>query len=133
MRKRMKYNNVINDKEFSTTEMMTVAEYVISDYSSIIYEAMIMNKKLIFYAFDLDSYSVSRSFFIDYNKELPGPIIKGAKEIINFIKNDDYSNYNNDLIKKYVDKIKRGESSGFLDSLELKLVTSKLKKNEYIC
>ena len=35
------------------------------------------------------------------------------------------------LIKKYVDKIKRGESSGFLDPLELKLVTSKLKKNEY--
>ena len=35
------------------------------------------------------------------------------------------------LIKKYVDKIRRGESSGFLDPLELKLVTSKLKKNEY--
>ena len=34
-------------------------------------------------------------------------------------------------IKKYIDKIKRGESSGFLDPLELKLVTSKLKKNEY--
>lgn len=96
-------NNVINDKEFPTTDMMTVSEYVISDYSSIIYEAGIMNKKLIFYAFDLDSYSVNRSFFIDYNKELPGPIIKEAKEIINFINNEDYSKYNNKLIKKYVD------------------------------
>lgn len=35
------------------------------------------------------------------------------------------------LIKKYVEKIKRGESSGFLDPLELKIVISKLKKNEY--
>ena len=35
------------------------------------------------------------------------------------------------LIKKYVEKIKRGESSGFLDPLELKTVISKLKKNEY--
>ena len=35
------------------------------------------------------------------------------------------------LIKKYVEKIKRGESSGFLDPLELKSVISKLKKNEY--
>lgn len=34
-------------------------------------------------------------------------------------------------IKKYIDKIKRGESSGFLDPLELQIVTSKLKKNEY--
>lgn len=96
-------DNVINDKDFSTTDMMTVSEYIISDYSSIIYEAGIMNKKLIFYSFDLDSYSVNRSFFIDYNKELPGPIIKDAKNIINFINNEDYSNYNNDLIKKYVD------------------------------
>lgn len=35
------------------------------------------------------------------------------------------------LIKKYVEKIKRGETSGFLDPLELKTVISKLKKNEY--
>lgn len=35
------------------------------------------------------------------------------------------------LIKKYVEKIKRGESSGFLDPFELKNVISKLKKNEY--
>lgn len=35
------------------------------------------------------------------------------------------------LIKKYIDKIKRGESTGFLDPLELKTITSKLKKNEY--
>lgn len=35
------------------------------------------------------------------------------------------------LIKKYIDKIQRGESSGFLDPLELKQVISKLKKSEY--
>ena len=34
-------------------------------------------------------------------------------------------------IKKIIDKVKRGESSGFLDPLELKMVISKLKKNEY--
>ena len=34
-------------------------------------------------------------------------------------------------IKKVIDKVKRGESSGFLDPFELKMVISKLKKNEY--
>ena len=34
-------------------------------------------------------------------------------------------------IKKYIDKIKKGDNCGFLDPLELKLVTSKLKKSEY--
>lgn len=35
------------------------------------------------------------------------------------------------LVEKNVDKIKRGDSTGFLDPLELKQVVSKLKKNEY--
>lgn len=35
------------------------------------------------------------------------------------------------LIKKYVDKIKKGNNTGFLDPLELKQVISKLKKDEY--
>ena len=35
------------------------------------------------------------------------------------------------LIKKYIDKIKRGETTGFLDPLEFQTITSKLKKNEY--
>lgn len=34
-------------------------------------------------------------------------------------------------IKKIIDKLKRGESTGFLDPLEYKLVISKLKKDEY--
>lgn len=96
-------DKVIIDNTFSTTDMIYVSDYVISDYSSIIYEAGIMNKKLIFYAFDLDEYSIKRSFFIDYKKELPGPILKNGKEIIKFIKDDNYDKYNNDLITKYVD------------------------------
>jgi RNA-binding protein YlmH len=34
-------------------------------------------------------------------------------------------------IKKYIDKLKKGKSTGFLDPLEYKLVISKLKKEEY--
>jgi hypothetical protein len=35
------------------------------------------------------------------------------------------------LIKKNIDKILMGQCSGFLDPLELKMVISKLKKNQY--
>ena len=34
-------------------------------------------------------------------------------------------------IKKYIDKLKKGKTTGFLDPLEYKLVISKLKKEEY--
>lgn len=93
---------IIND--FSTQDMMFVSKFVISDYSSIIYEAGILNKNLIFYAFDLELYKGKRDFFIDYVKEVPGPICKSANEIIDFLNNVDYSNYKDrDMISKYVD------------------------------
>lgn len=97
-------DNVFICKDFSTSEMIYISDYVISDYSSIIYEAGIMNKKMIFYAFDLNDYSGKRDFFIDYKNEAPGPICYNASEVISFLKNSDYTKYKDrDLISKYVD------------------------------
>ena len=96
--------NVIVAREFSTVEMMMVSDTVISDYSSIIYEAGILKKDQIFYAFDLDKYKGARDFFIDYEKELPGPICKTAKKVMTYIKKKDYTDYKGDnLISRYVD------------------------------
>ena len=96
--------DAIVDNSFSTMEMLSVSNYVISDYSSIIYEAGVMNKKLLFYAFDLDEYKNKRDFFIDYNNDLPGPIVKSGSEVYNFLKKPDYSKYKNKtLISDYVD------------------------------
>ena len=67
---------VFSPREFSTLEMIMVSDYVISDYSSIIYEAGILHKNQLFFAFDLDKYKNKRDFFIDYTKEVPGPIFK---------------------------------------------------------
>ena len=94
----------IVDNSFSTMEMLSISDYVISDYSSIIYEAGVMNKKLLFYAFDLDEYKNKRDFYIDYNNDLNGPIVKSGKEISEFLKNPDYSKYKSStLISDYVD------------------------------
>ena len=73
---------VIIDHSFTTLEWISVADYVISDYSSIIYEAAIMKKSLFFFAFDLDEYKVGREFFIDYEHEVPGKVYKNVSELI---------------------------------------------------
>ena len=41
--------------------MLHIADYVITDYSCILYEAGFMGKPLYFYAFDYDSYNKNRS------------------------------------------------------------------------
>ena len=81
---------VIIDSTFTTMELLTVADYIISDYSSIVYEAAIMGKPIIFFAFDLDEYRMDREFFIDYEVEVPGPICRNAKELIYAVRHYQY-------------------------------------------
>lgn len=97
-------NKVINDKYFSSMEMISTCDYVISDYSTIIYEAAIANKPLFFYAFDIETYKKNRGFFINYEKEVPGLITDNPKKIINAINNNDFDMHKvNIFLKKYVD------------------------------
>jgi len=93
--------NAIIDKEFSTTEMLFIADYVIADYSTVIFEAAILNKPLFFYTYDMKEYAKKRDFFIDYEKEMPGIITDSAKEIMNNIKSN---NYDLNKIKKFSEK-----------------------------
>lgn len=71
-------SRVILNAEFATHEMMLVADYVITDYSAIVFEAALLEKRLLFYGFDYESYMVRRDFYIHYNEELPGEIFEEA-------------------------------------------------------
>lgn len=94
-------DSIIVDRNFPTFDMLSVADYVISDYSCVIYEAAIKDIPLYFYNFDIDLYDNVRGLAIDYYKELPGIISKDPKDIIKDIEKDNY-----DLVrlKKFTDK-----------------------------
>lgn len=77
---------VIIDDTFSTEEMLYIADCVIADYSAIVFEAALLNKPMCFYAFDLDEYMASRSFYLDYEKDMPGAICKDVDEVETVLK-----------------------------------------------
>lgn len=83
-------NKVIQDFEYSTIEMFSVADYVITDYSASLFEATIINLPIVFYAFDLKEYTRNRSFYIDYLKDMPGPIQYTADDVYRTIKEDKF-------------------------------------------
>lgn len=98
--------SVILDKSFSSMDMLFVADYLISDYSCIIYEATVLNIPLFFFAFDLQEYLNNRGLTIDYEKELPGAVCRNAKELITSIDNNQYDiNQVIEFRKKYVTNI----------------------------
>ena len=83
-------DNCLTDEEFSTLEMLFAADYVICDYSAVIFEAAILKKPLFFYTFDYDTYGAARDFYIDYMKEMPGVISGDPSCIADSIKEDKY-------------------------------------------
>jgi len=96
-------NETIVDQRFTTLQMLSIADYVICDYSSVIYEAAIMKKPLYFFVFDFDEYSQTTDLYIDYKKEAPGVISENAKDIIKGIMNKEFDlNEVSAFLNKYV-------------------------------
>ncbi|HPE14981.1 MAG TPA: CDP-glycerol glycerophosphotransferase family protein [Bacilli bacterium] len=102
---------VIDDKAFSTMEMLFVSDYIITDYSCILYEAAILNKPLYFYNFDFDDYHIKRDLNIDYLNELPGTISGDPKKIIEAIETNQYDFTKlSQFTKKYINVDKNNTS-----------------------
>lgn len=98
--------NVIYDKTFSSFDMLFIADYVISDYSCIIYEAAILKVPLYFWAFDLKKYLDNRGLTFDYKKEVPGLVSENIKEIVDVIEKNNYDYQKlEEFRKKYVTNI----------------------------
>lgn len=109
--------NVLTCSSFSSMEMLFVADYIISDYSSIIYEAVILKKPMYFYAFDLEQYEVKRGLFIDYQEEMPGIITSSGEELFQEIEKNNYDfKKQEQFSKKYLDLSK---DSNTLDIVNL--------------
>ena len=90
--------------EFTSMDMLLVADAVISDYSCVIYEAAVLMKPLYFYTYDYDEYMSTRDIYMDYRKEVPGPMCDDAASLAAAI--DDMDAYDYDrlasFLKKYV-------------------------------
>lgn len=71
-------------------DMLFVADYVISDYSTIIYEAGLLDVPVFLYGYDWKEYSSRRSLYIDPVNDIPTLFTDDAHRIISAIEHDDF-------------------------------------------
>ncbi len=64
---------------------MVFADVLITDYSSLIFEYSFLDKPIVFYAPDLDSYFDERGFYFEYQEYTYGKIAQNEKELISCI------------------------------------------------
>lgn len=67
-----------------SAELIAVADVVITDYSSIVFDASLMGKPMVFYAPDYDEYK--DDFYLNYERDLPGEIIMDSKELLSALR-----------------------------------------------
>jgi len=73
-----------------TNDLLHVADVLITDYSSVIYEFSLLNKPMLFYAYDKDAYSAVRGFHRDYDATAPGKVCLTFDELVKALQNEDY-------------------------------------------
>lgn len=63
-------------------ELYLVSDLLITDYSSVFFDYANLRRPMIFYMYDIEEYrDVLRGFYIDIEKEAPGPIAKNMEEL----------------------------------------------------
>ena len=74
----------------SVNDILHTFDLLISDYSSIVLDYLLLNKPVIYLPYDYDEYKQVRGFSFDFHKHRAGPIANTQKELILFLsKNED--------------------------------------------
>ena len=83
--------NVIYDDSFSSYDWLSVADIIISDYSSLVIEATLADKPLFIYAYDLDEYEASTGLNMDFCSEPIAPyVFRDASGLAECMDKDEY-------------------------------------------
>jgi len=97
---------VITDKEISDIyPLLKKTDVLITDYSSVYFDYLLLNRPIIFAPFDIDEYLTrDRELYYSYDKVTPGPKAKNWPDIIYYVSK---SLKNNELKKEEREKISK--------------------------
>lgn len=104
-------NIVVINKDADPYVFLKLADVLITDYSSIYFDYLLLDRPIIFFAYDLKEYlSDSREMYFDYDEFTPGEKVwdyQGLKNsIVKIIENNgDYQNRYSDFRKKIRKKV----------------------------
>lgn len=69
-------------------KLILASDVLVTDYSSICMDFAFLQKKTVFFTYDLDWYTERRNFYFDYESFVPGLVAKTTEELISSIKGD---------------------------------------------
>lgn len=99
-----KDNNIINGNSDGIRKLFAITDFLICDYSAVIFDFSILGKPMVFFAPDLEEYKRERGMYEEYEEIMPGPICRTEDEVIESIKNNKFNLSDiNEFKNKYFD------------------------------
>lgn len=84
-----KYSNILMSEDDDIQEVLLATDILITDYSSIYFDYLLLDRPVIFTPFDLDDYVKNdREFHFRYEEVTPGPIAKNWPEVMRCIEEE---------------------------------------------
>jgi CDP-ribitol ribitolphosphotransferase len=80
----------ISDTALDVNDVLLVADLLVTDYSSLIFEFAALDRPMLFYAFDLEEYVASRDFYERYDEFTPGKIVRTFDQLLAAIRAEDF-------------------------------------------
>ena len=99
---------VVNVSKYDDiTELYLISDILITDYSSVFFDYANLKRPILFYTYDLEKYrDMMRGFYLDIEKDVPGPLLFSDEEVVDAIKNidtisDEYKNKYEEFYEKF--------------------------------
>ena len=79
-------------------DLLLVADVLITDYSSAMFDFAVTGRPMIFYAYDMERFAAKRGLYLDLAAHVPGPVVTTSREVIDAVRRIDT------LRSKYADR-----------------------------
>jgi CDP-ribitol ribitolphosphotransferase len=101
-------------------ELMFVADLLVTDYSSAIYEFSLLGRPMAFFAPDFEAYERERGFYFDYRSGVPGPIFETTEALAAYVRAGEFDEAASEAFARASFRVADGHASErFVDRVVL--------------
>lgn len=101
-------------------DLFYITDLLITDYSSSMYEFLLMKKPMLFFPFDKNQFATSRGFHRDYDSNVPGKICESFDLLLQAMRDEDYEFEKVErMLGEYFDNVDTHNSDRVIDWLIL--------------
>ena len=89
--------------DIATNRLMPVADVLVTDYSSLVFEYALYKKPWVIFAPDIESYSKGRSFYLDYKTDMPAPLVTEGEKLAQAVLDSEKS-FDREGVERFTEK-----------------------------